>query len=73
MGDHSDFTMGRPLARIPLGVYNSLRDAAVAVELMLVRYGSQMPAADLRDRKKVLARARRILSKYRKRIQGVTP
>lgn len=71
MGDPSDFALGGPLAKIPLGVYNSLQDTAVAVELMLLRYGPQMPMADLQDRKKVLANARRVLTKYRGRIQGV--
>lgn len=67
MGDPGDFTLGRPKARIPKEVWDSLDTMASIVERMLTHYGADMVRPTLRTREKELATAHRILDKYRTR------
>lgn len=67
MGDPSDFSMGRPLKKIPKEVWDSLDNMAVIVERILTHYGRDMNRPDLKAREKELATAHRLLDKYRTR------
>ena len=70
MGDPRDFRLGGPWAMIPKEVWGSLDAMTEIAQACLIAHGQAMPIHELQERKKALAKARRILSKYQFRIKA---
>lgn len=69
MGDPYDFRLGGGWHSIPREIYGTLEDMTKAVERLLTLSGDRLTIPELKAKKKQLAKASRILTKYEERVR----